>query len=433
MNNNEIKNSKISNNEIINREISNSEIRNSEIRNSEIRNSEIRNSEIRNNEIKNNEINNDSIIEAIGLLDDDLIEETRRKRDAEKSGKGIHLIRKFGVVPVAACIVLIIGSISVYAAARIAGVLKVHENITPSGNEILYSYEIEEGYRKIPMSEITGEAVHYADHYQEGNVSELNTESPDNLSLKKNSYVVSFDTIEAAADFIGYHHLKIEPFKVVGQKATVFLHMEEGKNSDITKDDASGEKLRDDYVLGGIQIGTDNLGGNEISKGMLVTSRVMLYTENSSMEPTIKNAVLDGMIWENDGDISIELTGPEESLGREILIQDYNFDDELQGADFDYGIGNWLVLNGYENTVDKENVIENDREFEIVTVASRMSDEIINEIINEFDPASYRFMVLYQKNVIHVENDIIYTLQVYYSEGEQYEAEEIIQKWMNSF
>ena len=57
------------------------------------------------------------------------------------------------------------------------------------------------------------------------------------------------------------------------------------------------------------------------------------------------------------------------------------------------------------------------------------------EISNETDKTNLdpQFVMAYQKCVIHVENDIIYTLNVSYGDEEKNEAEEIVRKWMNSF
>ena len=338
-------------------------------------------------------MNRADVLEAFGLLDDDLINETREKRDAVNQAKGIHALKRLGIAPLAACLALVIGTITVCAAIKLTGILKVQEGTAYSENDVIYQFQIDENFKKVPMSKITGKAARYLENYKKNPGAAADPAIKSHKVLNELMQKFGFDSVKDAAGFIGYRGLNLAPLESTGDKAFVILSAEDEK------------KLK----LCGVEIVTGNIVDEEKVYGPCVMSQAFLHTENSGFTPGITGGVLN----------------------RDIDSDDYDFEAEMSESDPKYS-GSFLIIKDGENAeIQTDVVIENDREFQVVTAST--TTPVPRKFNENMEPIEYASRTSYQKSIICLEDGVIYLLTVVFDEEESDEVEEIIRKWMGSF
>ena len=338
-------------------------------------------------------MNRADVLEAFGLLDDDLINETREKRDAVNQAKGIHALKRLGIAPLAACLALVIGTITVCAAIKLTGILKVQEGTPYSENDVVYQFQIDENFKKVPMSKITGKAARYLENYKKNPGAASDPAIKSHKVLNELMQKLSFDSVKDAAGFIGYNNLNLAPLESAGDKVFVILSTEDEK------------KLK----LCGVEIVTGNIVDEEKVYGPCVMSQAFLYTENSSFTPGLTGGV----------------------LSRDVESDDYDLEAEMALSDLKYS-GSFLIIKDGENAeIQTDVVIENDREFQVVTAST--TTPVPRKFNENMEPIEYASRTSYQKSIICLEDGVIYLLTAVFDEEESDEVEEIIRKWMGSF
>lgn len=338
-------------------------------------------------------MNRADVMEAFGLLDDDLINETREKRDGANQAKGIHALKRLGIAPLAACLVLIIGTLTVCAAIKLTGILKVQQGTPYSENDVIYQFQIDENFKKVPMSKITGKAARYLENYKKNPGASSDPAIKSHEVLNELMQKLSFDSVKDAADYVGYRNLNLAPLESAGDKAFVILAAEDEKN----------------LKLCSVEIATGNAVDEGKVYGPLVMSQAFLHTENSGFTPGITGGVLN----------------------RNTDSDDYDFEAEMSESDPKYSGSFILIKDGENAEIQNDVVYVNDREFQVVTAST--SSLVPGKFNENKEPIEYVSRTSYHKSIICLEDGVIYLLTVVFDEDESDEVEETIQKWMRSF
>lgn len=238
----------------------------------------------------------ESLMDAVGSVKEEMLSEVEKLRN-DTTVKSRRSWRKWAL-PLAACALLLIGSLTTYAVLNSGGMLETGKDKPTDQTNSTYKFSVSEDIR-IPMKEIHGDVVKLTAEMEE------RFHQQDGLSSTYAGWQrVPFDTEEEALTFIGYGkmnfpHLSSTPKQVyveaLGNPAYALEVERIADESGISRDEAA-------YVV--------DKDSEEMQKVKLVSIRLYAEYQTESTVNYISTAILTTEYsFENSGIIGIAWNG----------------------------------------------------------------------------------------------------------------------------